>query len=184
MSGGLNEFEGDKVRLRAMEPDDAEVWRSWGVDTDLDRMGGFTRFPSSRAAYRERIEEASKLREAEGVALTIETLAGTVVGSLNTRSNPRTRIFDFGIGLGREHLRKGYGTEALRLLCRFYFSELGYQKAETGVYAFNEPSLRFHDAFGFMVEGRRRRAVFTRGEYHDLVLVGMTAEEFAARHPQ
>jgi RimJ/RimL family protein N-acetyltransferase len=182
MTAGRNEFEGDRVRLRALEPDDADIWRTWGVDTDLDRMGGFTRFPSTRDAYRNRIEEASKLPEPDGVALTIETLDGTVVGCVNTRSNPRTRIFDFGIGLGRDHFRKGYGTEALRLLFRFYFSEMGYQKAETGIYAFNEPSLRFHEAFGFVVEGRRRRAVFTRGEYHDLVLIGMTAEEFAARH--
>ena len=50
------------------------------------------------------------------------------------------------------------------------------------MYAFNEPSLRFHEAFGFVVEGRRRRAVFTSGEYHDLILFGMTVEEFRARH--
>jgi RimJ/RimL family protein N-acetyltransferase len=112
----------------------------------------------------------------------IDTLDGVVVGSLSVRGNRRTRVFDYGIGIGREHWRKGYGTESLELLFRFYFLELGYQKAETGVYAFNEPSLRFHEAFGFVLEGRRRRAVFTQGDYHDLVLFGMTNEEFLAGH--
>ncbi len=43
-------------------------------------------------------------------------------------------------------------------------------------------AVAFHEAFGFAFEGRRRRAIFTRGEHHDVVLFGMTAEEFCARH--
>lgn len=48
-------------------------------------------------------------------------------------------MFSFGIGIGREHWRNGYATQALQPLFRFYFGELGYQKVETGVYAFNQP---------------------------------------------
>jgi RimJ/RimL family protein N-acetyltransferase len=177
-----NEFEGNLVRLRAVEPEDGELWYASGVDSDIDRRGGFTHLPSSRSAYRDRALEASKTPEGDSAFLMIETLEGVVVGSLSSRANRRTRVFDYGIGIMREHWRKGYGTEALELLIRFYFLELGYQKAETGVYAFNESSLHFHEAFGFVVEGRRRRAVFTRGDYHDLVVLGMTAEEFAAKH--
>lgn len=177
-----NEFEGALVRLRGVEPEDADVWYASGLDTELDRRGGFTHLPSSRSAYRERALEASKAPEGDSVSLMIETLDGVVIGGLGVGANRRTRVFDYGIGVARQHWRKGYGTEALQLLFRFYFLELGYQKVETGVYAFNEPSLRFHETFGLAVEGRRRRAVFTRGEYHDVVLFGMTCEEFMARH--
>jgi RimJ/RimL family protein N-acetyltransferase len=177
-----NEFEGDLVRLRAVEPEDGDVWFTSGFDTELDRRGAFTHLPSSRSAYRDRAVEASKAPEGDSASLMVETLDGTAVGSVGSRANRRTRVFDYGIGIGREHWRKGYGTEALELLFRFYFLELAYQKAETGVYTFNEPSLRFHEVFGFVVEGRRRRAVFTRGDYHDLILFGMTVEEFTARH--
>lgn len=114
--------------------------------------------------------------------LTIETLDGSVVGGVSVQGNRRSGVFSFGIGIGRDHWRKGYATEALELLFGFYFRELRYQKVETVVYDFNEPSLRFHEAFGFVVEGRRRRHLFTRGEHHDVVLVGMTNEEFFARH--
>lgn len=177
-----NEFEGDLVRLRAIEPDDGDIWYEAGVDTELDRRGGFTHLPSSRVAYRERATEAAKAPEGDSVSLMIETLEGVVVGGLSVTADRRRRVFDYGIGIGRPHWRKGYGTQALQLLFRFYFLELDHQKVETGVYDFNEPSLRFHEAFGFVVEGRRRRAVFTRGEHHDVVLFGMTREEFAARH--
>ena len=180
---GGNEFEGSKVRLRAVEPEDADAWYESGLDTDLTRRAGITHLPSSRAAFRKRTEEASKAPEGDSVALMIETLDGTAVGGLSVgEANRRTGVFSYGIGIDTEHRQKGYGTEALELLFRFYFRELGYQKVETGVYAFNEPSLRFHEAFGFVVEGRRRRSVFTRGEHHDVVLLGMTVEEFTARH--
>src|SRR5215210_3997719 len=134
---GRNEFQGDLVRLRAVEPEDGERWYSSGVDSEIDRRGGFTQFPSSRSAYRDRAVEASKAPEDDSAFLMIETLEGVVAGSLSSRANRRTRVLDYGIGIMREHWRKGYGTEALELLFRFYFLELGYQKAETGVYAFN-----------------------------------------------
>lgn len=109
------------------------------------------------------------------MALTIETLDEVAVGGLSVgQADRRNGVFSFGIGIGREHWRNGYGTEALQLLFRFYFGEHGYQKVETGVYAFNQPSLDFHQHFGFVVEGWRRRAAFTRGQHHDLVLFGMT----------
>ncbi len=160
-----------------------EDWIASGLDTDVDRRVGSTHLPSSRAAFERRLEEATKPTDDDSVVLAIETLDGTLVGGMSVgQADRRNRVFSFGIGIRREHWRRGYATEALELLLRFYFAELGYQKVETGVYEFNEPSLRFHEAFGFEVEGRRRRAVFTQGEYHDVVLFGMTVEEFESRH--
>lgn len=181
---GRNEFEGTKVRLRAVEPEDAEVWFASGLDTDLDRRADQTHLPYAHGVYRQRAEEVSKRPEDDNAVLMIETLDAVVVGGLSVQTpNRRAGVFSFGIGIARDHWRKGYATNALELLFRFYFAELRYQKVESGIYAFNEASLRFHEAFGFVVEGRRRRAQFTRGDYHDVVLIGMTAEEFEERHP-
>jgi RimJ/RimL family protein N-acetyltransferase len=98
------------------------------------------------------------------------------------RADRRNRVFSYGIALGLPHRRQGYGTEAVVLLLRFYFAELNYQKCDTTVYAFNESSLAFHERLGFQVEGTCRRNIFTRGRYHDVVLVAMTREEFDAHH--
>jgi RimJ/RimL family protein N-acetyltransferase len=51
------------------------------------------------------------------------------------------------------------------------------------VWSFNEPSLAFHRKLGFTEEGRLRDHEFFAGRHHDVVLFGMTAPEFAARHP-
>jgi RimJ/RimL family protein N-acetyltransferase len=182
MSG--NEFEGKLIRLRAIEPEDAEAAHASGQDTEMDRLVDATHLPNSRVVARQRAEQAAaRDPEADQAELMIETLDGKAVGSLSVgHTDRRNRVFGFGIGLGRDHWRKGYGTEAVVLLLRFYFGELGYQKVDVGVYDFNQPSIRFFEALGFEHEGRRRRAYFTRGKYHDLVLLGMTSEEFLTHH--
>jgi RimJ/RimL family protein N-acetyltransferase len=179
-----NELAGDLVRLRAPEPDDLDAFRAFDLDSQGARQSGQTELPVSREAQRLWGEEdASKRPTGDSARLVIETLGGEVIGSISVdRANRRHGVFSYGIGIGSEHRGKGYGSEALVLLLRFYFAELRYQKCDTGIYAFNEGSLRFHERLGFVVEGRRRRGVYTEGEYHDVVLVGMTREEFDRRH--
>ena len=72
-------------------------------------------------------------------------------------------------------------SEAIRLVLRYYFDELGFQKCNVGVYSFNEASIRLHEKLGFTREGVQRRSIFTRGQYYDNILFGITAEEFHAR---
>jgi RimJ/RimL family protein N-acetyltransferase len=50
------------------------------------------------------------------------------------------------------------------------------------VYGYNTASVKLHEKLGFVEEGRRRRRQFFAGGYHDLVLMGMTVEEYAAAH--
>jgi RimJ/RimL family protein N-acetyltransferase len=63
---------------------------------------------------------------------------------------------------------------------RFYFQELGYQKATVHIYDFNHASLRLHERLGFQVEGRLRRMGFTEGRHFDWIVMGLTREEFDA----
>ena len=78
----------------------------------------------------------------------------------------------------------GATREAILLVLRYFFGELRYQKVGATVYSFNEPSVRLHEGLGFGQEGRLRRELFTGGQYHDILLFGLTAEDFAARHPR
>ena len=46
------------------------------------------------------------------------------------------------------------------------------------VYAFNERSIRFHEALGFRFEGRLRNMVYTNGAYYDELYFGLTCAEW------
>jgi RimJ/RimL family protein N-acetyltransferase len=72
----------------------------------------------------------------------------------------------------------------VRLVLRYYFEERRYQKCSVYVYDFNAPSQRLHESLGFTQEGRLRRMLYSGGEHHDVLVYGITKEEFAANGEQ
>ena len=49
------------------------------------------------------------------------------------------------------------------------------------IYAFNERSIKLHETLGFQNEGRLRLMIYTSGQFHDEIYMGMTREEFAEK---
>lgn len=176
-------WEGERVRLRAVEPEDAEVHWRWDTLTDDLRAADRLYFPRSHAGTRAWAESAGTFDDPNGPAvMQIESLVGELVGQISThRCDPRVGTFSYGLAIRPEHRRKGYASEAIHLVLRFYFDELRYQKVTTEVYDWNEPSLRLHERLGFTQEGRLRRMGYSRGRHFDIIVFGMTAEEFAAQ---
>ena len=177
-----NIFHGEKVRLRAIEPRDWEAFHAFDQDTELARHSYAIPFPRSSEEARRWAEEKAAAKPANDEFFwVIENDEGEVVGSINSHHcDRRNGTFQYGITIGRRHWRKGYASEAIILLLRFFFWERRYQKVNASIFAFNERSLRLHEKLGFQQEGRLRRMIFTNGAYHDEVVVGMTAEEFEA----
>lgn len=176
-------WEGAKVRLRAVEPEDWEQFFAWDQDSETARRAYFIPFPRSAVATRQWAEvSANEVPVDDAYRLAIETLEGELVGTLNTNNCDRRQgTFSYGIAIGAEFRRQGYAAEAITLVLRYYFRELGYQKVNVQVYDFNEPSIRLHESLGFQREGQLRRMIYTGGTYHDDLLYGLTAEEFAER---
>ncbi|MBI1802073.1 MAG: GNAT family N-acetyltransferase [Chloroflexi bacterium] len=177
-----NVFQGERVRLRALRPDDWPAFEAFDADSELTRSLYFIPFPRSPERSRQwAAEQAMAEPKHDNFFWVIENQQGIVVGSINTHDCwPRNGTFEYGVCIGLEHRRQGYAGEAIRLILRYFFGELRYQKVTVRVYAFNEPSLRLHLKLGFQPEGRLRRMIFSRGEYHDVLLLGMTADEFRA----
>jgi RimJ/RimL family protein N-acetyltransferase len=173
-------WQTDRIRLRAIEPGDWETFWAWNHDDEMTRNLDWLWFPQSREAVRLWVEEASRRRpENDAFHWVIENHDGAVVGSIATHDcNRRCGTFGYGINVIAAHRRVGYAADAIRVVLRYYFDELGYQKVTVSIHAFNEASLAFHERLGFQSEGRLRRMIFTGGQYFDLLMYGMTKEEF------
>ncbi len=179
-----NIWQGDLVRLRAVEPEDWEHLHRWNDDSFSTRLGWRIQPPASAESSREWARNESKRPDDDNYRLAISSLEGSLVGSLNVHSaDRRNGTFEYGIALGLEYQGRGYGSDAIKVLLRYFFEELGYQKCNAVVFAFNGPSQRMHEALGFQREGLLRRNVFTNGEHHDVAWYGITREEFWEKHP-
>src|ERR671916_2340759 len=175
-------WQGQRVRLRAIEPSDWAVYFAWNQDDEQARGVSSIPFPQSAEAVRQWAEqEATRRPEGDSFRFVIENETGEMVGDLTTHHcDARAGSFSYGITIRCEHRRNGYAAEAIALVLRYYFRELRYQKATVSVYSFNESSVRLHEKLGFRLEGRIRRTEFTDGTLHDKLIYGITAEEFAA----
>jgi RimJ/RimL family protein N-acetyltransferase len=177
-------WEGKRVRLRAVEPTDWQSFFDWNQDSEAARGMYYIPFPGSQESVKRWAEkQATQEPDDDKFFFVVETLGGEIVGSLNAHScEPHHGTFAYGIGIRRSHQHRGYASEAILLLLRYFFLELRYQKATVEVYSFNDPSVRLHERLGFQLEGRLRRMIFTRGRHFDKLVFGMTVEEFVAKH--
>ncbi|WP_461614764.1 GNAT family N-acetyltransferase [Clostridium sp. Marseille-QA1073] len=177
-----NFWKGKKIRLRAIELKDAENYYKWSYDYDCeaDRYCDEIHFSRNCEAITDMIERKSKSFPENGeFTWIIENSDGIAVGNINTiNCNSRTGTFGYGLGISREYWGNGYAKEAIKIILRYYFRELRYQKATVYVYSFNERSMKLHETLGFKKEGVIRKMVYTNGSYYDEVIYGMTSEEF------
>ncbi|MBW4719427.1 GNAT family N-acetyltransferase [Saccharothrix sp. SC076] len=147
------------------------------------RDGDLVHPPRSAAGYRAWAEQEAVRDGGDEFRLAVE-VGGELVGSLSAFGvDARAGRFGYGIGIGREHQRRGYAAEAVVLLLGFMFGERRMHKCEVSVHAFNEASIALHEKLGFRREGVLRDHEFFAGRHHDVVLFGLTAAEFATRHP-
>lgn len=180
-------WRGRLVRLRAVEPEDWETHAAWNQDSAMSRQLDQVWFPTSSARARAWADEASRRSvEDDGFDFEIEALSdGALVGSLGIHHcDRRVGSFFYGVATREKWRRRGYASEAILLVARYYFQELRYQKMNAQVYSFNTASLALHEKLGFTREGTLRRMAFTGGQRHDIVAFGLTADEFAARYPE
>ncbi|MGW0569288.1 GNAT family N-acetyltransferase [Streptomyces tauricus] len=177
-------WTGERVRLRGIEPDD---WTAlMRIEADEERLGDLVRPPRSAEGHRARAKElAVAASDGDCFTLVVETLdTGQPVGVVGSHhADARAGWFEYGISLGAEHRRKGYATEAATLLLRYMFAERRFHKCQARVFAHNQASLALHRGLGFVEEGRLREHVFFDGGHHDVVMLGLLADEFSPPHP-
>jgi RimJ/RimL family protein N-acetyltransferase len=168
-------FEGKLVRLRAIEEEDLatlhalfndpEVQRTLAVNW-LEPMAGTRRWWEGVRA------------NPETAAFAVETLAEELIGACSLEDmNPAARAAALGIWIGRPFWDRGFGTDSVRVLCRFGFEEMNLQRIGLSVYDINSRGIKAYEKVGFKEEGRARRAHFIDGRHVDVVRMGLLAEE-------
>ncbi|GAA2058283.1 MULTISPECIES: GNAT family N-acetyltransferase [Streptomyces] len=175
---------GDLVRLRAMEPEDAEALWRWNHDPQVMRWLD-TSYPQSLAQTRRRVEEREPNSSYERLLLAIETRdEGRLIGVTCLRdfeAENGMAVLDIYLG-EKDAWGQGHGTDAVRTLCRYGFDQLRLHSITLWVVADNAAARRAYAKAGFTEDGRQREGFRRDGRWYDLIL--MTVLEHELRPPE
>ncbi|HEY4134357.1 MAG TPA: GNAT family protein [Alphaproteobacteria bacterium] len=99
----------------------------------------------------------------------VDTASGKAIGSAAySRIDPAHGVIEVGaVTYSRALQRSRAGTEAMFLMMRRAFDELGYRRYEWKCDSLNAPSRRAAERYGFQYEGTFRQAVVYRGRNRD-----------------
>jgi RimJ/RimL family protein N-acetyltransferase len=170
-------FEGRLVRLRAHEPADFAPLAALFSEPEV--LDGITApMPESVAEHQRWIDQARG--SAREIRFVIDRLRDRrTMGACGLQGiDAATRRAELGIWLGRPYWDAGYGTDAVRTLCRYGFRFLNLQRIGLDLVVTNERARRAYEKVGFTLEGTRRRFEFVHGAHVDSLMMGLLVEDF------
>ncbi len=178
-------FRGELVRLAAMNPEElAPLLSRWDRDSlrmrlaDSDPLILF-----SEKARRTWVEK--RIERNESFDFTIRALADDrLIGDIGLGGLRWNHSDTFvGIALGdRDDWNKGYGTDAMRLILRYAFTELNLHRVSLGLFEYNPRALRSYEKAGFKLEGRMRGTLHRESRRWDELLMGILRTEWMEKH--
>lgn len=191
---------GDRVRLRALEREDVPTCARWMNDPEV-REHLLVVAPMSIMAEERWVQ--MWLDRKDDYVFAIEAHAPVALTTVSTGHLPLSsdalaegdwrhigniglhrvdllhRVATAGIAIGEKDCwGRGFGREALILLLRFAFHELGLNRVELEVFKGNPRAMKTYRAVGFVQEGVRREGAYKHGRFVDCFTMGILRREF------
>jgi RimJ/RimL family protein N-acetyltransferase len=169
---------GELVRLRALEPADAEALWRWNSDPEIARW--LTEdYPQSRAQVVKRFADRPPMTYDNATFAVDQLGTDRLIGVVVLRdATPETGCAVLDIYLGeRDVWGHGHGTDTMRVICRYGFDVMRLHQITLWVVADNARARRVYEKVGFVEEGRQRQTFRREGRWHDLILMGLLEGE-------
>lgn len=166
MNGWLS---GNKISLRALEPEDLDWLFRWENDSAL-WVYGHTVAPYSRYLLKEYLQNYSSdiYKDGQLRLMIVNNTDDDRLGLIDLFDfDFRNRRASVGILVDSEQQQKGYGTEALELLTRYAFEWLQLHSLNAIVAAPNEASRKLFTRCGFEMIAVLPEWFILDGKYHD-----------------
>ena len=156
-------FVSERIRLRAMEPEDLETMYAMENDPQTWDVTNFS-VPYSKYVLKQYMENSQ-----------CDMFADRQLRMMIMHSRG-----EVGIAVRREYQGKGYASDALRLLCDYAFGFLFLKQLIVHVAADNEVSLRLFGSLGFVRCGLLKEWWFVGGKFKDVILMQRIRPEKSA----
>jgi RimJ/RimL family protein N-acetyltransferase len=162
---------GDALYEGTHGPDKERLWLYLGEGPFADR-----------ASFRVFLDRRAVSDDPLSFAIVMSTTGKAVGHAAYMRITPEHRVIEVGnIFYTHELARSVAGTEAMYLMARYVFEDLGYRRYEWKCNALNEPSRRAALRLGFSFEGIFRQHMLQKGRSRDTAWFAMLDCEWPAR---
>lgn len=171
-------LQGERLYLRPPEREHLDLLLRWFNDPEVTQYVLRYR-PLGRAEEEEWLAKVNRSPE-EMVLLIVAREGDVPIGTCGLhRIGLPNRNAELGIAIGEKaYWNRGFGREAMNLLCGYGFQTLNLHRIGLSVYEYNHRGVRCYERVGFRPEGRRREARFWNGRYWDVLEMGLLAREW------
>lgn len=169
----MNYFISERLRLRAMEPEDLEVMYTMENDPAIWDVTNFT-VPYSKFILKQYIEnsECDMFADRQLRMMIVRLEDDAVIGTIDiTDFVPMHARGEMGIAIQKEYQGNGYAKEALGLMCDYAFGFLYLKQLIAHITVDNEASIRLFESCGFVRCGLLKEWWRVGGDYKDVVLL-------------
>jgi RimJ/RimL family protein N-acetyltransferase len=182
---GSTLLEGELVRFRALDNGDLPDLIRWWRDPEWAVLQQLVVRPRPADSVAEVFRGWSGNEHGGDVGFSVvDRVSRALVGhvTLFGAALP-ARAATLAVMIGSEHVGRGYGTDAVRLLTDYGFREMGLNRIEIRVHAFNDRARAVYGRVGYQEEGVRREATFHDGRFSDEVLMAVLARDWFPASP-
>jgi len=180
----MNElFKGELVRLSAIDPDETgKAFTRWNRDSEFMRLldSNPTSFRSQHGMQK-MLERDLESQKSDRHWFTIHALADDkLLGDINLFVDHWAAREGFvGLGIGeRDFWGKGYGTDVMKVILRYAFTEVNLQRVTLNTFEYNPRAIRSYEKAGFHHEGRQRQLLNREGKRWDMLYMGILREDW------
>lgn len=160
---------GEHIYLRAPEPEDLDFIHTVENDERIWEMST-TQAPFSKFLIKQYLENAQQdIYEAKQLRLVICTKDHAALGFIDLFDfNPTHRRVGVGILIaGDENRGKGYGKEALSLICNYGKTHLHLHQIYANIVSDNIISIKLFESLGFEKIGNKKDWNLVNGKFKD-----------------
>ncbi|MFE9856659.1 GNAT family N-acetyltransferase [Streptomyces sp. NPDC005780] len=173
-------LSGDKVGLRARHEDDIPILRAelYNDVVNASRAEGGPWRPVGPESKDPRLVGDDEDQACVPFSV-VELDEGTLVGTATLWGiDHHNRSAHIGLGLRPSARGKGYGTDAVAVLCKYGFVVRGLHRLQIETLPDNAAMLGSAERNGFVREGVLRSSAWVMGEFLDEVLLGLLARDW------
>lgn len=166
-------LHGEHIYLRALEPEDLEFIYQIENNEAIWEVSA-TQTPYSRFLIKQYLENAHQdIYEAKQLRLVIMNKNHITVGLIDLFDfDPKNKKVGVGILIAdTEQRNKGYGSEALEMVCKYAFTHLGVHQLYANIAEDNLVSINLFKKHHFITVGVKQDWNLVNGVYKNELLV-------------